>query len=372
MSTDKEVQELIAQRRKKYFIRGISFAIASGICYGLYTSFLTLAQTQGVWGEWFAGGVWGENHPALTAFSISFTIAALASGINDLFSGVWSLVVCAKNGQLGDLLKTIKSMPGLVMILCAIIGGPIASIAYVVALNSATAAGNPGVIVPIAALNCAIGAVLGRMFFKQELQAHKILGIIVCLVAAAIIGGASLAAIGPEALIGCVFALLAAFGWGFEGCVAGFGTALINYHIGITIRQLTAGVLELLVAFPLLAVIGGSISEIPLLAVAAFTDPSLIIFILSGLFAMPAFSFWYKGNSMCGTALGMACNGMYAFWGPFFIWIIMGVLGIGGLSECYPPLTPIQWVGAVIMVGGIFLIAVNPANVFTSKRSLKC
>ena len=83
---------------------------------------------------------------------------------------------------------------------------------------------------------------------------------------------------------------------------------------------------------------------------------------------MPAFSFWYKGNSMCGTALGMACNGMYAFWGPFFIWLIMGALGIGGLSESYPPLASVQWVGAIIMVGGIFLIAVNPLKSFHKKE----
>lgn len=82
---------------------------------------------------------------------------------------------------------------------------------------------------------------------------------------------------------------------------------------------------------------------------------------------MPAFSFWYKGNSMCGTALGMACNGMYAFWGPLFIWVIMGVLGIGGMAADYPPLTAAQWIGAIIMVAGIFCIAVNPAELLGGK-----
>ena len=56
----------------------------------------------------------------------------------------------------------------------------------------------------------------------------------------------------------------------------------------------------------------------------------------------------------------MACNGMYAFWGPFFIWLIMGVLNLGGMAEAFPPLEPIQWLGALIMVVGIFCIAVNP------------
>ena len=365
---DQRVAELRAERRRKFFVRGIAFAIASGICYGLYTGFLTLAETQGVWGEWFAGEPWGGGNPALSPFVITFVLAALAAGLNDVFSGIWSLAVCAKNRQLGDFWKTVKTKPGRIMILCAAIGGPLATIAYIVGLNAATAAGNPGVIVPIAALNCAIGAVLGRVFFKQELNAHKVVGIVICLLAGAIIGGTSFAAMGPEALLGCLFAFVAAFGWGFEGCVAGFGTILIDYRIGIAIRQVTAGLLELLVMFPLLAIVGGEAACIPDLAGAALSSPALPVFVISGFFAMPAYSFWYKGNSMCGAALGMACNGMYAFWGPFFIWLIMGVLNIGGMAESYPPLAPMQWVGALIMVAGIFCIAVDPMKLFRGNK----
>ena len=365
---EQHIVALREERRRKYFIRGVAFAMASGICYGLYTGFLTLAQTQGVWGEWFAGLEWGDGQAALSAFVITFALAALAAGINDFISGIWSVLVCAKNRQLGDFWKTVKSRPGLVMMLCAAIGGPFATIAYVVALNSAAASGNPGVIVPIAALNCAIGAVLGRLFFKQALNAHKVIGIAVCLVAAGLIGGTSFASMGPGALMGCFFAFLAAFGWGFEGCVAGFGTILIDYRIGIAIRQVTAGVLELFVVFPLLMVFGGGAEVLGAVAGAAATSPALLFFLLSGFFAMPAFSFWYKGNSMCGTALGMACNGMYAFWGPFFIWIIMGVLNIGGMAADYPPLSSAQWIGALIMVAGIFCIAMNPLDLLHMKK----
>ena len=367
---DAKIESLLTQRRKRFAARGIAFAMASGVCYGLYTAFLTLAQTQGVWGDWFAGTSWGDGNPALNAFTITFVLAALAAGLNDLFSGVWSLAVCAKNRQLGDLWKTVRTKPGIVMMLCAAIGGPFATICYVVALNSATAAGNPGVIVPIAALNCAIGAILGRILFKQKLDGHTVAGIIVCLLAGGLIGGASFASMGPGALMGCAFALLAAFGWGFEGCVAGFGTALIEYRIGIAIRQTTAGLLELLIVFPALMLLSGDSVGIGGLLGAAVLSPSLAIFAISGLFAMPAYSFWYKGNSMCGAALGMACNGMYAFWGPFFIWIIMGVLGIGGMSASYPPLSMIQWAGALIIVAGIFLIAVDPKTLFSHSKEV--
>lgn len=367
-TVEQRIAALREERKRKYFVRGIAFAVASGICYGLYTGFLTLAETQGVWGEWFAGAEWGDRQAALSAFVITFALAALAAGINDLISGIWSVLVCAKNRQLGDFWKTMKSKPGLVMMVCAAIGGPFATIAYIIGLNSATAAGNPGVIVPIAALNCAIGAVLGRIFFRQTLNAHKVVGIAICLLAAALIGGTSFAAMGPEALMGCLFAFLAAFGWGFEGCVAGFGTILIDYRIGIAIRQVTAGVLELFVVFPLLMVFGGGMELLGAVSSAAATSPALLFFLISGFFAMPAFSFWYKGNSMCGTALGMACNGMYAFWGPFFIWIILGVLNIGGMAADYPPLSSMQWIGALIMVVGIFCIAVNPAELFRSNK----
>ncbi len=367
-TVEQRIAALREERKRKYFVRGIAFAVASGICYGLYTGFLTLAETQGVWGEWFVGAEWGNGQAALSAFVITFALAALAAGINDLISGIWSVLVCAKNRQLGDFWKTMKSKPGLVMMVCAAIGGPFATIAYIIGLNSATAAGNPGVIVPIAALNCAIGAVLGRIFFKQTLNAHKVVGIAICLLAAALIGGTSFAAMGPEALMGCLFAFLAAFGWGFEGCVAGFGTILIDYRIGIAIRQVTAGVLELFVVFPLLMVFGGGMELLGAVSSAAATSPALLFFLISGFFAMPAFSFWYKGNSMCGTALGMACNGMYAFWGPFFIWIILGVLNIGGMAADYPPLSSMQWIGALIMVVGIFCIAVNPAELLRSNK----
>ena len=200
---------------------------------------------------------------------------------------------------------------------------------------------------------------MGRIMFGQRLGAKTAAGIAVCLGAGAVIGGASLSTMGAGAAMGCAFALLAALGWGFEGCVAGFGTALIDYRIGIAIRQLTAGILEAAVLFPALAAIGGDAASLPALSAAALTSPAMPLFALSGLFAMPAYSFWYKGNSMCGAALGMACNGMYAFWTPLFMWLLLGVAGIGGAPQNYPPLTAAQWAGAIIMVAGIFLIAMG-------------
>lgn len=74
-----DIAALRKQRHRSFMMKGIAFAVASGICYGLYTAFLTLGETQGVWGAWFAGEAWNGNAP-LSAFAITFTLAALAAG----------------------------------------------------------------------------------------------------------------------------------------------------------------------------------------------------------------------------------------------------------------------------------------------------
>lgn len=91
---------------------------------------------------------------------------------------------------------------------------------------------------------------------------------------------------------------------------------MIDTDIG-AIRQTTSGIANLFIVFPILAAYAAGGGElIGTLFKGAFTDgSSLIIFALSGLASVFTFSLWYKGNSMCGAALGMACNGAYAFWG---------------------------------------------------------
>ena len=54
-------------------------------------------------------------------------------------------------------------------------------------------------------------------------------------------------------------------------------------------------------------------------------------FVVAGFLCYFNFMCWYRGNAMCGAALGMACNGAYSFWGPFFCWLILGVVfGLDG------------------------------------------
>lgn len=337
---------------KQFYKRGVLIALFSGLSYGLYSAFMTMGMTKGAWADWY-----GPNSAGLSVFVITYLLGALGSAVNDTCSAVWAMIYAGVRGKFGDFLKTLNTVPGRVMILAALIGGPIASTAYVVGIQMAGS-----LVIPIAALNPAIGAILARIMFKQELNRRMVIGIIICVLAGFLIGSVGIGDDAPEnMLLGLGIAFIAALGWGFEGCVAGFGTAMIDSEIGIAIRQLTSGVSNLIILLPIMGVMAGNAKLSVDLTIQAFTSgPAMVWFVLSGLCAFASFMSWYKGNSMCGAALGMACNGTYSFWGPFCCWIVLGL--IGGMDGWAIP--PIAWVAALMMAFGILVIATNPLELF--------
>jgi drug/metabolite transporter (DMT)-like permease len=357
--------QAVAAKKKlssSFFKKGITVAILSGMCYGLYSAFMTLGMLKGVWGNsLYAGFTAGGT--VLTTFVMVYMLGALGSALNDTISGVWCVLIAAVKGKLGDFFRTLKTKPGAVMIVAALIGGPISSTAYVVSLQMAGS-----IIIPITALCPAIGAILGRVLFKQELNRRMVVGILICFGASLMIASTSLGGDAPEGrLLGIIIAFLAALGWGIEGCVAGYGTAMIDSEIGITIRQCVSGLTNLIILVPLWGIIsGGGVGLAGELIGDVMTDmPSLVFFIISGFFSVYAYSLWYKGNSMCGAALGMACNGAFSFWGPFFCWIVIGIFdGQEGWA-----LPPIAWAAAIVMVLGILVIAMNPMDLFRKKEA---
>ncbi|MCT8977219.1 hypothetical protein N4T77_11455 [Clostridium sp. CX1] len=342
--------------KTNFLKKGISIALFSGLMYGFYSAFLTLGMTKGIWGEWY-----GANTVGLSAIVITYVLGALGSAVNDTCSAVWAMLYAAFKGKLGDFFRCLKTKPGTVMIFAALIGGPISSTAYVVALQMAGS-----IVIPITALCPAIGAILGRILFKQKLNKRMMFGIGICVLSSFMIGSTSIGGDAPKGMfLGICIAFIAALGWGFEGCVAGYGTSMIDSEIGITIRQATSGLSNLLILVPIFGLLlGDGIKFSTNLTIQAFTSgPAMIWFALSGLCAFVSYMSWYNGNSMCGAALGMACNGTYSFWGPFCCWIVLGL--IGGMEGWTLP--TIAWIAALLMMIGILIIAMNPMDLFRKK-----
>ncbi len=347
-------------QEKAYRKKGIFIAILSGFLYGGYTSFMTQGMATGIWADWGAGAGMAAS---ISAFTTAYVLwGSVGAAVNDICSAIWTLFYAAVIGRIGDFIRSINTKPGRILIVAAIIGGPIASTCYVIGLQMAGS-----IIVPIAALNAAIGAIIGRFLYKQKLSGGMILGIVICFIAAVIIGffgygvpEGGLAGIfgnmSGSAGIGMLAAFLAAIGWGVEGAVGGYACCMVDTEVAICIRQCTSGIVNGVIFCSILSIIGGDgLTGLKLVGQAMVDGPSIWMFFIGGVFASWSFKFWYKGAAMCGAALGMGCNGGYAFWGPLYCYVVCGLIFKGeGWNIAWQ-----GWAGALLMVCGIMVLAIS-------------
>lgn len=348
------------QAKASFFKKGVITAIISGILYGFYSATIVAGEGVGAWPAFWelplASGILG--------FCL---LCAVGAGLNDTCSAIWQVGIALVKGKFGDFIQTLKTKPGRIMVLVALVGGPIAATAYNVGLMMAG-----GIAAAITALCAAVGAIIGRVFLKQKLNFRMICGILICFIAAVVIGWTTFDGLNMTAFIGCCIAFIAAIGWGIEGSIGGYATSMIDSDISITIRQCTSGLTNLIIVVPILCLMVRAMSDTTgitgnlyvYLVGGAIGGGAIIWFAISGLCCGQSFRMWYKGNAMCGAALGMCCNAMYSFWVPLCSWILMGLI----LPWDYAPLSATQWAMAVVEVFGVLLIAMNPLDLFRKKE----
>ena len=119
--------DLLQSKRKlasSFFTRGVVIALASGLCYGFYSTFLMLGMSTGIWGAWYGA------ETVLPAFAVTYMLGALGSAVNDMLSAIWAIIIAAIKGKLGDFVRTVKTKPGRMIAFAALAGGPVAGTAY--------------------------------------------------------------------------------------------------------------------------------------------------------------------------------------------------------------------------------------------------
>lgn len=312
----------------KFRKMGLFMGALSGLTYGIYSTFIVVA---------------GNKEPLLTAAGITSLVAAaafVACGLNDLLAGLWLLIYNAKNGKLSELPRSINTFPGLMIIVGALLGGPIANGAYLLGLSMAGAAA-----IPISATCGLFGALFAWIFLKQRPTKRVVFGMFICVAGAVIIN-----LVKPEGTsnftLGIICAFIAAISWGLEGVVSSFGGAILDSDVAVNIRELVSGLVILILVVPM-------VSGMPLLIGTVKSVSPMFWLALSGLSAAVSFLSWYKANATVGCAIGMSLNVTYAFWG-----VVLAVLFLG------TPLTPTIIVGAVVIVIGAVTVTMNPLDLF--------
>jgi drug/metabolite transporter (DMT)-like permease len=310
---------------------------------------------KGVFTGLFSGCTWGMNSvllgmalglvPAMGEEAAIYSIPLAAACMNDTLAGLWLLIYNGGAGRFQEIMRSLKTFPGLMVCVAALLGGPIANGGYLLGISMA----GPAYALTITALYPLVGTILSRIFLKQEIVPRVWVGMLLSVIGAIVISDVQ-----PEGqnssnfYLGILFASLAALGWGAEAVLAVFGMSMIDPKIAINIRELVSGTV---MAIFILPIVGGwaVISKV-------MTLPGTFgAFAIAALAAGVSYLTWYKANTTIGVAKGMALNGSYVAWGVIFSVVFMS-----------QSLTQNLVIGSSLVLIGATLVAINPKRFFKS------
>lgn len=318
------------EARKKFRTIGVTTGIISGLMYGLYTTFVLIA---------------GYYKPLAGAVGL-FAAPYVTSGLNDLFAGLWLTAYNIKTGRIKEIGRSLRLFPGKIILIGSLVGGPIASGAFLMGLTMAGAYA-----IPISAMYILFGALFARIFLKQKIVPRVGIGMVICVIGAIVINWVK-----PEGsanfTLGIICAFVAAIGWALEGVFAAYGSAMLDSDVVINIRQLLSGIVDLIIILPLVSGMG-------LLGGTLLSLPPILWLVLSGLCAAISYLCWYRCNSTVGCAVGMSLNITYAFWGVLFCILFLK-----------QPITPTIVIGSIIIILGAVLVSVNPFELLNKKEEV--
>lgn len=312
----------------------MKYGLFSGILWGLDTVVLGIALSMSP----FIG----------TAEAIAF--AAIASSfLHDAGCAIWLMIYMGAKRRLKDTLAALKTRSGKVVMLGALLGGPIGMTGYVIAINNIGAAYTA----IISAFYPALGAFLSFVLLKEKMDGKQIASLVAALVGVMAMGyiSAGDSEMG-NATLGLVGALLAVIGWGSEAvlCAWGMRDDAVDNETALQIRETTSALVYGIVVLPLFGAWGFTASAAPSLATGVIA--------LSALAGTASYLFYYKGISVIGAAKAMALNISYSAWAVVFGFVLQGTVP-----------TPATVFFCVLILAGTVLAASDWSELFGRKAA---
>lgn len=312
----------------------MKYGLFSGILWGLDTVVLGIALSMSP----YIG----------TAEAIAF--AAIASSfLHDAGCAIWLMIYMGAKRRLKDTLAALKTRSGKVVMLGALLGGPIGMTGYVIAINNIGAAYTA----IISAFYPALGAFLSFVLLKEKMDGKQIASLVAALVGVMAMGyiSAGDSEMG-NATLGLVGALLAVIGWGSEAvlCAWGMRDDAVDNETALQIRETTSALVYGIVVLPLFGAWGFTASAAPSLATGVIA--------LSALAGTASYLFYYKGISVIGAAKAMALNISYSAWAVVFGFVLQGTVP-----------TPATVFFCVLILAGTVLAASDWSELFGRKAA---
>lgn len=280
----------------------MKYGLTSGLLWGLDTVILgiALAMTPFV------------STPEALALG-----AVAAAFLHDALCALWMLIYMGVRGRLGATVKALKTRSGKVVMLAALLGGPIGMTGYLVAINNI----GPAYTAIISAFYPAVGAFLAFLLLKERMTVKQFIALLVALTGVMVMGymSSGSADMGNPAL-GLLGAVACVFGWGSEAVLLAWGMRddAVDNETALQIRETTSAVAYAAIVIPLFGAWPLSIEVLPTSATGFIA--------LAALAGTVSYLFYYRGIHIIGAAKCMALNISYSAWAVLFGAILLGSL----------------------------------------------
>ncbi|WP_075888900.1 DMT family transporter [Actinomyces provencensis] len=274
----------------------MKFGVLSGLLWGLDTVVLGIALGMGL-------------------FADSPDSALVGALLHDAACMIILFVYMAARGRLRDTATALRTRSGKVVMVGALLGGPIGMTGYLVAIDNI----GPGYTAILSSFYPAVGTVLAVVFLKERMRMRQVIALAVALVAIMVMGWSSTGvADGGNALVGVVAAVVCMVGWGSEAVLLAWGMRddAVDNETALQIRETTSALVYGLLVVPVAGALGTAWDF-------TFTAPTAVI-ALAAVAGTLSYLFYYKAIDQIGAARGMAVNISYSAWAVVFGIVFLG------------------------------------------------
>lgn len=372
MADNTNALELLEAKQLKLAKIGIITGIISGMLWGAsgtvlwqalnFEPFLSLWPTGGGQSGAALSGAEAENHLLYLQMMFGVASGLTLAFLHDLFAALWVLGFNGAKGKFAEYARSLRTTPGKLVCVGAILGGPIGMSGYLLGVTFA----GPVYSLPITASYPALAAVLSFFILKERNPLRVWIGVLAC------IGGSLIIAWGdpgdaPNFKLGIMLSTLACIGWATEGLLSTYGMDMLDPDVALGIREGFSAIILGVIVLPCLGFymagkgIVGDVAtgwQLSAQTLSMFSSPAVWLCILGGFFGGFSYVAWYRTLNACGVARGMAFNVTYAFWGVVFGFLITKFTG----GEAV--ITANAWIGSICVCIGAILVSINPKELF--------
>lgn len=279
----------------------MKYGLMSGMLWGLDTVILGIGMAMAP----FVG----------TEAALAF--AAIAGAfLHDAFCALWLFGYMGLRGRFKDTIAALKTRSGKVVMLGALLGGPIGMTGYVVAISNIGAAYTA----IISAFYPAFGTLMAVLILKEKITWKRVVALLVALAGIVVMGYLSSDTTVPgDAFWGLLGAMACVVGWGSEAvlCAWGMRDDAVDNETALQIRETTSALVYGAIVLPVFGAWAFTASAVP--------SSATLVVALAGLAGAVSYLFYYKGISVIGAARGMALNISYSAWAVVFGVALLGI-----------------------------------------------